>query len=80
MSTGILAEDVARALWPNSKAGDYHARGVVTGVSGTTVSVRLRDAETPTACGKLASCSPKAGDLVLVLVMPSGSVVLGTIG
>ena len=49
-------------------------------MSGGKVDVLLRGSQAATPCGKLAGCEPKAGDIALVLVMPSGCVVLGVLG
>ena len=78
--SGELADRLAAALWPDRPAADYHTRAPVLSVEGSTVNVRLRGSTEPTPCSKLASCSPKAGDTALVLVMPAGCVVLGIIG
>lgn len=47
---------------------------------GGTVNVLLRGADEPTPCAKLSGVSAKAGDIALVLMLPSGGIVLGTIG
>lgn len=79
MDKGTLADELARALWPDEPAREYHTRAPVLSVDGATVNVLLRGSPEPTPCSRLASCSPKAGDLALVLMMPSGGVVIGTI-
>lgn len=80
MSNGILAQDLADALWGDGVAvGDYHARGIVTAVSDGKVSVKIRGSDAIT-CSKLDSYTPTVGDVALVLVMPSGCVALGSIG
>lgn len=78
-SRAMLADELAAALWPDKEAREYHTRAPVAKVDGATAYVRLRGASELTPCGVLAGASPKAGDLALVLVMPSGCVVLGTI-
>ena len=70
----------ARALWPESGPREYHTRAPVRSVSGGTVNVLLRGADEPTPCAKLSGVSAKAGDIALVLMLPSGGIVLGTIG
>lgn len=76
-----MSDELAGVLWPDGgQAHEYHTRGRVQGVSGGKVNVLLRGSQTATPCGKLAGCDPKAGDIALVLVMPSGCVVLGVIG
>lgn len=76
-----MADELAGVLWPDDgEAREYHTRGKVQGVSGGKVDVLLRGAQAATPCGKLAGCEPKAGDIALVLVMPSGCVVLGVLG
>lgn len=80
-SRADLADELAAALWPDGgTAREYHTRAPVQSVSGSTVNVLLRGSSEPTPCAKLASASPKAGDLALVLMLPSGGVVIGTIG
>lgn len=80
MSRGILAEDLADALWGNGEpAGEYHARGVVTSVSGSKASIRIRGSD-PVSCTCMASYSPSVGDIALVLVMPGGCIALGKVG
>lgn len=79
--TGIYQDELAEVLWPDAGgAGEYHTRAPVESISGSTVNVLLRGATSPTPCSKLSSCSPKAGDLALVLMMPSGGIVVGVIG
>lgn len=79
MPSGTLADKLAEALWPEQEAREYHTRAPVRRVSGSTAYVRLRGATEDTPCGVLAGAAPKAGDLALVLVMPSGCIVVGTI-
>lgn len=80
-SRADLADELAAALWPDAgTAREYHTRAPVQSVSGSTVNVLLRGATTATPCAKLAGVSPKAGDVALVLMLPSGGIVLGTIG
>lgn len=82
MSSGLLEERLADALWPDAghEGGEYHTRAPVQSVAGGKVNVLLRGSDSATPCAKLASCSPKAGDVALVLVTPGGCVVLGTVG
>lgn len=77
---GNLANEVADALWPRYAARERHARGVVSSVEGRTAQVLLLGSPDPTPCGILSGCDPAPGDIALVLVMPSGCIVLGTIG
>ena len=76
-----MADELAGVLWPDDgEAREYHTRGKVQGVTADEVEVRRRGTQAATPCGKLAGCEPKAGDIALVLVMPSGCVVLGVLG
>lgn len=78
-NSGELADELARALWPETGPREYHTRAPVRSVSGGTVNVLLRGADEPTPCAKLSGVSVKAGDIALVLMLPSGGIVLGTI-
>ncbi len=78
-SRAMLADELAEALWPDQGGREYHTRAPVAKVDGATAYVRLRGASELTPCSMLAGAAPKAGDLALVLAMPSGCVVLGTI-
>jgi hypothetical protein len=75
----MLADELAEALWPDQGGREHHTRAPVAKVDGATAYVRLRGAAELTPCSMLAGAAPKAGDLALVLAMPSGCVVLGTI-
>ena len=76
-----MADELAGVLWPDDgEAREYHTRGKVQGVSGGEADVPLRGSQAAPPCGKPAGCEPKAGDIALVLVMPSGCVVLGVLG
>lgn len=80
-SKGIFADELAEVLWPDSKGfKEYHTRAPVRSVSGATVNVLLRGSTAATPCSKLASCSPKEGDIALVLMTQGGGIVLGVIG
>ena len=79
-NSGELADELARALWPGHGPREYHTRAPVRSASGGTVNVLLRGADEPTPCAKLSGVSAKAGDIALVLMLPSGGIVLGTIG
>ena len=47
-NSGELADELARALWPESGPREYHTRAPVRSVSGGTVNVLLRGADEPT--------------------------------
>ena len=79
MPSANLADQLAAALWPESGPREYHTRAPVQSVSGSTVYVLLRGSATATPCAKLSGVSPKAGDVALVLMLPSGGIVLGII-
>ena len=80
-SKGIFADELAEAIWPDSQGfKDYYTRAPVRSVSGARVNVLLRGSTTTTPCSKLVSCSPKAGDIALVLMTQGGGIVMGVIG
>ena len=80
MPNANLADQLAAALWPESSAREYHTRAPVQSVSDSTVYVLLRGSTVATPCSKLSGVSPKVGDVALVLMLPSGGIVLGIIG
>lgn len=78
MSSAMAEEDLAEILWGSQPRRDYFARGRVESVAGARVSVSVKG--TTVTLPKLASCAPTAGDVVLVLMMPTGGVVIGKFG
>lgn len=65
-----MAEKSLRILPSDEDVSEYHVRGTVQSVSGSSCAVRLGAAEQVTTCSRFCDC--KTGDVVLVLVMRSG--------
>lgn len=80
MPSANLADELAAALWPDPAPRESHTRAPVESVDGSTVTVLLRGSSEPTPCAKLSHVTAKAGDVALVLMLPSGGIVIGTIG
>lgn len=79
MHSAMAEEDLADILWGGGRdRKEYHARGLVRSVSDDGVSVTVKGATL--TLPKLAGCSASAGDVVLVLMTPSGGVVIDRFG
>ncbi len=75
-----LTDKLASALWPESSAKEYHTRAPIQSISGNIINVKLRGAQEATPCAKLEHVNATVGDIALVLMLPSGGVVIGIIG
>lgn len=74
----MAEEELAEIIWGSGSPRDYFARGLVRSVSGGRVGVSVKGATV--TLPRLDRYSPTVGDVVLVLMTPSGGVVIDKFG